>query len=69
MGKTVMKSPCVINAIYKGTTEGLRDLYTGTRQLGACQIRHRLKKQTRHLLNSAPVKFGHLRFANSAPDF
>ena len=48
---------------------------TGTRQLGTCQIRHRVKEQTRHLLNSAPVKFStyilhirHLGFANSAPD-
>ena len=31
---------------------------TGTRQLGTYQIRHRLKKQIRHLINSAPVKFG-----------
>ena len=33
-------------------------LFPGSRQLGNCQIRHRLKEQTRHLLNSAPVKFG-----------
>ena len=57
-------------------TEQYRVGPLGTRQLGTCQIRHRLIKQTRHLLNSAPVKFGtqflqirHLRFANSAPDF
>ena len=58
---------------YKGMSS--RPCKTGTRQLGTCQIRHRLKEQIRPLLKSAPVKFDtyilqirHLGLANSAPD-
>ena len=44
------------------TYYSFNDFFKDTRQLGTCQIRHQLKEQNRHLLNSAPVKFGTYKF-------